>query len=73
MRMKSMLSAALTAAVLLGTTLVVRADEAKDKELQDKIAAVEKELAPIRSKANADEEVKAAVDRLTEAQKKSKK
>lgn len=60
MRMKWMLAAGLTAAVLFGATLTVRADEAKTKELSDKIAAIVKDLSPLRSKAQANPEVKAA-------------
>jgi hypothetical protein len=50
MQIKLMLAVALTVGVLLGTTLVGRAEDAKDKSLkviQDEISAIEKELEPI--------------------------
>lgn len=42
--------------------------QADDKDLKDKIAAVEKDLAPFRKKAATDPEVKAAKEALAAAQ-----
>src|SRR5256885_1065974 len=64
MTMKSVFAAALTAVVLVGATVAVRADE---KEVREKLLTVERELAPLRQKAMADAEVKVAKEAMKTA------
>ena len=65
MSLKSVMAATLAAVVLVGATVSVRAEE---KDLKEKLAAVEKELMPIKTKAATDPEVKAAQEAVKSAQ-----
>ncbi|MCG3147486.1 MAG: hypothetical protein PCFJNLEI_00926 [Verrucomicrobiae bacterium] len=65
MKLKHIVAAGLTAIVMNSMTLSVRADEAT---LKDKIAAIDKELAPLKRKAAADPDVKAAQEAAKAAQ-----
>ena len=56
----------LAAVVLLWGSPQLQADD--EKAMKDQIVAIDKELAPIRKKATADPEVKAAADALKAAQ-----
>jgi len=65
MKLKHIVAVALTAVVLASVTVSVRADEAA---LKEKIAAIDKELAPLKRKAAADPDVKAAQEAAKAAQ-----
>jgi C4-type Zn-finger protein len=63
--MKHITACCLAAALLFGGVAAVQADEA---DLKQQVAAIDKELAPMKKKATADPDVKAAQEAVKAAQ-----
>lgn len=69
MNRKLTVIALLTAVVMLGLALVVRADIATENQLRSQIAALDKQLEPIRTKVKrTDPDVAAAIETARAAQ-----